>query len=647
MQLWADLYTSDGMTRLGGGAVPLLSAAITRQLDGIGRIAFTAAGSDPRTALIEPERHVRLFAAVPDESAVGVTVREIGCGMIRRVRAEGNAAHDWRLSIEGADDLDALTRVNTLLGRAYRQQTPTAIAAALTGLISGWSASGSGGSLTDARFDGMSLWRALLSLADAQGLHIRAGVDDCTVEIGAFGDDSGVRLIKPGALQEPKQSATTGLIESIERETTSDAAATRLFPVGAGIGEALLTLERSTRTSPYVVHSTPGADGRPQYYLEDAAGMAAYGVIERFGKFKQIAPLSNSPLDLEHAANALYDLAAAWLRRYALRQDTYRVVCRGLTTALRPGDTVRVVYRGVVERGGQIIDYVNLDADLWIMRVTERAGIDGHSTELLLASVDRHAPDESPLNVGGLEAITIDGVSVTSYFNRVAYVYDRLIDPSHAAIIPVRLTDATQKLSRCTLKVKTRPFTATATGASGGGITGLATSSAGGGSGGASDGSVTIGETADGFTGSYYWRNVALDNGAGGTINALIALESESGAVTIGGAVSGITGITIDPHSHLFSVPDHAHDLTYGLHQDSVTPSSLRLHVNGVDVTDSLGGAWAAGGGSTTFEVDVTAALIAGGDLQREHEIKLTCGGGRGSVEVSVEIYEVIAAIAL
>ncbi|MDX2163034.1 MAG: hypothetical protein SF162_17085 [bacterium] len=636
MHLYADIYDADGTTRLGGGAVRLIRAEVTHALDGIGRIALAAPGTDARAqSLIQPERRVRLYAGR----------QALGRGVIRQVRAAGTP-DSWRLTAEGADELDALTRVNTLLGRAYRQGTPAQIGAALTGLIPGWTFTGSGGASTDARFDGMSVWRALTGLADAQGLHVRAGTAPNTIEMGAFGEMAGVRLTQAGRVVNPGDlPAHLAVIERIEREQSSEAAATRLYPVGAGIGEALLTLERSTRTAPYPIQAVTGADGRPQYYLQDAAGAALVGVIERFGKFRQIAPLSNAPADLEHAADALYDLAAAWLRRYAVRQETYRVTVRGFHPSIRPGAKVRVTMRGAVERGGLVVDFLDIDADLWVMRVTHRADSSGLATDLLLTTVDRHAEDESPLQIGRLESITIDGVQVTSYFNRAAYVYDRLIDPQHPAVFPVRLTDATQRLVRCTLRVRTRPFTVTATAATGGAVAGLGTNSVTleGGSGGAG----VIGATHEAYTGAFYWRTVTLNDAAGNPVQALVPLSVETGAVELRteGGTGGSGGSTT--HSHTFSIPDHTHPLTYGLAQDTVTPSGVRLAVNGTDVTDALGGAWAVGGGAATFEVDITTAILAGGDLQRDHAITLTCGGGRGSVEIAVEIYEVIAAIAV
>lgn len=635
MQLWADVWNTNGTARLGAGPVRLISAEVTRRLDGIGRVRAQANGTDARAvALLQNERRIRLF--VDDGEALG-GVRELGRGVIRRIRAQGTA-DNWTLIADGLDELDALTRVNTLLGRTYSQQTPAQISANLVSLAAGWSVSASGGLTTDARFDGMSIWRALVYLAEAQGLHVRAGVGASSVEVGAFGALADVRLVGGigGELGALKLNDDVALVERLTIDKISEAAATRLYPLGAGIGEAMLTLEHSTRTSPYTIQSVTGANGQANYYLQDAAGIAALGVIEKVGKFRQIAPLSNSPTDLQHAANALYDLAAAWLKRYSQRQDVYRVVCRKLKSTVKAGDTIRLTYRGVTERDGVVSDYVDVDADFWVMAVSERVDQDGHSSELTLSSVDRHAIENEQLVVGALEALELDGVSVKPYFNRTAWVYDRLIDPTHAAIVPLRLTNATQKLSRCMVRIKTRPFTATATAAIGGGMSSLETNTTG-----AHAHNIGATESDAAYSGVYFWRRVAIyDATSSSNLHVLLPVSNET-------ASSSLQTNSAGGHAHHFSVPDHNHALSYGLHQDSATPSNLRLFVDGSDVTDALGGAWAVGGGAVTFEVDITSAILAHPPLQKEHEIKITCGGGRGSAEVSVEVYEVIQSIAV
>lgn len=616
MHLWADVWDAAGSARLGDGPVPLVEAAVTRRLDGVGGVTIRAPGSDARAALLQNERRVRVYA----------DGRELGRGVIRRVIRHGTP-DQWTVTADGADELDLLTRRNTLLGRVFRQQTPAQIAAALVGLVSGWTVSGSGGNVTDVRFDGVSIWQALLGLVESHGLHVRAGSTPNSVEIGAMGANSGLRLIAPA--DPDSAGADVGLIERITITHDSEAAATRLFPVGAGIGEALLTLASSTRTSPYSIQSVTGGSGGLQYFMEDTAGVSALGVIEKVGKFRGAAPLSNNPADLINAANALYDIAAAWLARYSTRQDGYRVVCRGVSQTVRPGDKVRLRYRGVVEREGETVTLLDVDANFWVMEVTDSARIDGLTTTFTLSSVDRHAQDAAQIVIGALEDITVDGVSVKPYFNRSSWVYDRLIDPANPALIPVRFTDATQRLSRCTLRVKTRPFTATATAATGGGLGGLGTNTAG-------DHAHAIGTAgSESFSGPYFWRKVTI-NGA----DAMLPISVESASVSLDTGSSGA-------HSHLFSIPNHTHALTYGLQQDTQTPDTLRVYVNGVDRTAALGGAWAVGGGAVTFEIDVTSAILSAANLQQDHEIRITCAAGRGAVEASIEVYEVIMSVAV
>ncbi len=619
MHTWADVWSADGSERLGASPAALVEASFTRRLDGVGDFRLKTPLAEMSAGFLIPDRRVIVYASD------GSTTRELGRGIIRRVRQTGSAA-GWMLTVEGADELDALTRRSTLLGRTYANQTPIQIAESLVDLVDGWSASGSGGNATDARFDGVSIWRALLWIAEAQGLHIRAGDDPNTVEIGAFGDLADLRLTAGGEYAIIDQG-NIGLIERLTVEHDTDAAATRLYPVGAGIGDALLTLANSTRSSPYTIESVSVNDV-PQFYIQDAAGVSAFGVIEKVGKFRQIAPLSNSAGDLTNAANALYDLAAAWLSRYSQPYTSYRVVCRKVRQTVRVGDKVRLSYKGVIDAGTGDETFIDIDADLWVLDVTEHADADGLATIFTLSSVDRHPHDSAQVVIGALEAIDVDGVSVKPYFNRTAWVYDRLIDPATPAIIPVRFTDATQRLTRCVLRVKTRPFTATATAAGGGGITGLQTSTAG-------DHTHGIGESTATSLTPYFWREIEI-----GSHLILIPTDSESGAVELATESAG-------GHYHAFSVPDHTHDLVYGLYADTITPNTVRVYVNGDDWTSALGGAWAVGGGSTTFDIDITAAILAANNLQQEHEIKLTCQSGRGSVEVSVEVYEVIMSVAV
>lgn len=616
MRLWCDVYDAAG-GRLGAGPVLLTTAAVTRVLDGVGAIRLSAPGTDGRArALLVNENRVRIWWQAND----GADIRELGRGVIRRVRASGSP-EDWSLTVEGADDLDTLTRISTRLGRKYSGQSVAAIAADLVGLVSGWSASASGGSPTDARFDGQSVFNALLGLAEGQGLHVRARPGANTVEVGAFGSDAGLRLVNPvGAYPDLDDHDEIGLIERIEVESDSEAVCTRLYPLGAGIGEAYLTLAKATRASPYAIQ-TATLNGIVHYFLEDASASADYGVIEKVGKFSQIAPLSNSEADQEAAANALYDVAAAWLQRYSQRLDAYRLTVRKARLTVRPGDRVRLVYNGVVMRDGAVVHYLDVDADFWVMEATERVGIEGAALDLVLASVDRHAQDSARLVIGALEDLKLDGVAVKPYLNLRSYVFPRVIDPTHPAVVPVRMSNATQRLNRCVVKIKTRSYVSTVAP----GIENTLHQH-------------TTFAYVDGVTpayaGPFYWRQFLLYDSTGSPIQFLLPVSEETADII---AYSG----TETNEDYL--------TLAYGLQEDSLTPDTLRLFVNGTDYTASLGGPWAVGGGNAEVTLDITQAILteAGGDLQQEFEVRLTCDADQGEVEWIVEIYEVIQSIAV
>jgi hypothetical protein len=610
MRIWADVYNNADQ-RQGSGPIPLVSASVTRVLDGIGSISISAPGTDARAvALLTSERPVRILYQPHDAAPI----RMIGRGIIRQVRASGTPA-DWTLDADGPDVLDGLARVSTKLGRKYSAQTVSAIAADLVGMVSGWSVTASGGTTTDARFDGLSVWRALLGLAEAQGLHVRAGASGKTVEIGAFGSAAGLRLVNPvGAPSAIDAADEIALIETISVEQNSEAVCTRLYPIGAGIGEAWLTIFKSSRNLPYT-RQVVSVNGIDQHFLEDFTAVAQYGVIEKMGRFSSIAPLSNSEADQINAANALYDAAAAWLTRYSQRQDIYRVTARKVRQTVRPGDRVRLVYKGIVERDGQVVNYLDVDADMWVMEVTERIGLEGAAVDLTLATVDRHAADAARVVIGALEELRIDGVTVKPYFNRSSWVYDRVIDPFFPASVPVVLTNATQRLNRCRVRVRTRAFISTARSA----VTNTTHRH-------------SILQSGTG-TGPYYYRDVIMyDQATNATFRALLPVSIESAAF--------LAQTDIETNEDFITV-------NYGLQQDTQTPAGLRVFVNNIDRTTALGGPWLVSGGAGMFEVDVTQWIESVVPLQQEHIVRIECTSGQGEVEVTVEVYETIQAIAV
>jgi hypothetical protein len=615
MRLWIDVYDSS-WNRVGDGPViTVTDASVTRLLDGPGTIRFDAMLTDKRAmTLLTNEARVILFQNVD-----GVT-REMGRGIIRGRRfREGRSKS---LTFEAVDDLDELKRKNTGLARIYSNLSVSSIVSDLTGLVAGWTATTTGGAtLTSMRFDGASVLKALQEITKQQGLHLRRGTGNRQVEVGAFGTDSGVRLTTPNQYH-ADQEDDTGIawIESIEIEQDSEQVANWIVPLGQGEGESALSLRYSTRTSPYTIQTTT-INGRTHYYIADSASVSTFGQIERVATFKQIGAVSNTDADLQNASNALYDAAAAWLQRNAVRLDSYRVIVRKCRTTIRPGDKVRVSYKGIVTRMGEPFTYIDVESDFWVMEVREEWGAGGPDVALVLASVDRVAMDAAEIVVGALEEIEIRNLRVQTYPSVRSFVYRREVANGFPAIMPVVLTETTTQLNRAKVRVTSRPFRSTA---------------AGGAAGGNHDHRIT----AHGYYGAL---GAALPGGA--ALYQVSFLEEDGTNMTLYVPAIAVT----DTHSKTFTTSGtHTHPQVYGISDDSSTPVSISVFVDGVNRTSALGGPWAGAGGTVTFEIDITQYLVnAVGGLRSAHTLEFRCASGQGEIEITVELYETIQAIAV
>lgn len=634
--LRADLYDLAGNRTGEGPLTNIVSASVTRVLDGIGAVSINVPLNDERAIrLLQNERRIRLFWQMQN------VVREVGRGIVRDIRIQPREAHSM-LVASGPDEMDELNRANTWLARIYSGQTVDAVAASLASLASGWSAESNNTALINARYDGASAFKALLELAAQQGSHIRLGNASKTVEFGVFGTPAALRITNVRTLHRDLYRADDiAIISSLEIVQSSEAVANRIMPLGQGEGEAALTLARSTRASPYTIQ-TMVIGGKTQYYLEDTDSIAAYGGIEKTLVYRQIGAVSNTDGDLEIAANALYDVAAYDLQRKAVRLDTYRCTVRKLNKLLRPGDKVRLTYDGTVMRGSKPYRPTYIDSDFWVMRVTEKFTVSGHVVDLELASVDRVKQDAVELLVGKIEEVEINNLRVQTQMTMSPYVFDRTLDDTHPAVIPVEFTNATTELLRARVRLVTRPFRSTAKAASGGGGS-LATTSSGGGATPTSSngGGTTVSSTIAG--GGYGFANTGVNSAAGDPHVHSFFLIDHQHSVTIG---SHTHTVTVPSHDHTVNIAAHAHAIEYGIEDDTERPNTVSLWIDGIDRTAALGGPWGVGGVAVNTVLDITSFLINAG-LRQRHELELRCASGQGEVELTVELYQVIQPIAV
>lgn len=548
MRIWADIYRA-GAKRSPGPVWSLTGAQVVRMLDGAGSVTIDAPGTDRRANDLLQNDDTMVVYVEQD----GV-VREMGRGIIRRIKYMDGAS-GWTISADGPDELAELKNFSVLLGRSYNNVTLAALAEDLIGLAAGWSVdvdAAVAGRLVTARFDGVSVLRALQYICEEQGLHLRQAVGSKTVEIGAFGTPAALFVYNAEMVSaEIYDNDAIALIESTNRSLNSEDLANWVLPVGGGEGAAALTLENSTRTEPYPIQTMTGPDGSTLYYI--ATG--ATPVRQQVGVFKEISPIANTEAAKELAANALYDAAVAWLERNSVRQETLRVVVKKCTQVVRAGDKIRLTYKGLVIDEDGVYVYRDIDAEYWVLRASERAGGSGVSLDLEVSNVDRVALDAAEVVVGAIETLKVRNLKPQPFPAPLfGYGYD-FIQGDNAigsefykeAEFRFKIDSSFTDIIKLTLQIKTTPLFATA----------------------------QHGPVLDVIT--YYVATVT---------------------------------------------------------KSVIYPKTLRMKINGVDVTSELGGPWSVA--PTNAAVDLTFdisdyVLNASGGLYREHLVAISAEGHTGN----------------
>jgi hypothetical protein len=116
--------------------------------------------------------------------------------------------------------------------------------------------------------------------------------------------------------------------------------------------------------------------GNPQLYLEDAAAWAA-DPHEAVIIFNDITLTDLSGGSWAQGAMQLYNRARRYLDQHKIAQVTYALSVLRCPSALHAGDKVRVVYRGSVVRNGSAYDWIDLDEELFVIRITRTFNADG------------------------------------------------------------------------------------------------------------------------------------------------------------------------------------------------------------------------------------------------------------------------------
>jgi len=146
----------------------------------------------------------------------------------------------------------------------------------------------------------------------------------------------------------------------------------------------------------------------PQFYIEDTASQATYGVREGTPSFAWIGPGEGESETAirQQAAATLYSAAQARLTRYKDKYEAYTLgqVLR-FPTSVRPGDKVNVQYSGIIQYFSAEF-WTTISQDMFVLSITRAyQGNGAIDTSLEVASVIRPTPNNVNLLVYNLDTL--------------------------------------------------------------------------------------------------------------------------------------------------------------------------------------------------------------------------------------------------
>lgn len=298
------------------------------------------------------------------------------------------------------DPEDALTKVDfreiTVTSRKATQDDLTDI---LAFAPSGWTYdvsyydSTTGG--TFQLFAGETVLAALIKTAEKTGEHFRLGVGRTVQWLRTDQVDCGITAIDaegvdPIALE---SNANVCLVRDPSKSVDTAPLITRIYPYGAGNGDARVTIEESDLTVPAgytkALDVTAGA-----WYIKQDAAETAYGRIEAVKDFPEIKPSDETGVNDLAASNELFTAALTHLRQHSEPYESYTFGVLKVDGVLLPGDTIHVDYRRVADNR----TLMAIDADVTMLETVTR--IDQNSLRtiaLQVATVDRWPEDDYSL----------------------------------------------------------------------------------------------------------------------------------------------------------------------------------------------------------------------------------------------------------
>lgn len=611
-RLLVEVFEVDGDAVIEGPFVEILGASYTQELDRIGSFELVIPAAHERAAIFQQRREVHLY-----REGEGLIFKGIVGSISTEARDEAYVA-----TIRGSSLSRKLVFKTTGRGLTYNNQT---LAAVTSSLLSGTGIGvGQVAVLPNnlvARMDSATRWAALEGIARQAHVHMREDLLTETIDMHPLGTDTGIVLRNVEAVS-PALDTNAAVIpvSGVSIDEESEDLWNRLYPLGSGEGNNALDLGPSNRTTgggaPYAIQSEVGPDGRTQYFIEDITSVVAYGRSEKWVSVKEAIPLSNDVAAFTAAANALYDVASAYLQVLSVPRREYAVQVPGLrhldyngNYRFQVGDKMRLDYRGLASSptAGTVV-WHEVNQLLWITGYSRRFREDGGDDwTLKVATVDRQERDIAERLADIQADVLALSVSPKPYnYERSNGPYRSSVDATHPLDFNVKWDDGTFLLHRSKLTFRVRGVRSNSTGAASGGGSSTTSDSGGGGTSGA-DTSHTHSISGQSASGGGSHDHALSPLGTWGKVYAYgISHTSSTDPATL-----------LANHNHASATTDsgggaggaHAHTVSGG--------------------TGSMGGTWQ----TRQFMVDmgITFPDIASTETNHTHSVTGTTSGGGSS----------------
>lgn len=451
-----DILDAAG-NKVGSGPLKnILQVNTTRSLDKIGGASFVVPAEDPKCRQIMAGRQFDIVDEVDGY---------LGRFFFKKMsvsEADGRAL----ITVETWDTLKELTWAVVGFNRNYSADNLEDIIADLLGDVSGWTLD----SLTSlgvatVTYQGQNYYQAIQELAERWGYHFRLGENTRELEFGAFGDViPNLRFTNlPGQNSSIDGVTEIAIVKQIKKSTTDEEVYNLVIALGAGTGKAQLQLKNGEVGDFYTVQSRTRANGLIEYFIEDAASQANYGVREMPLLFDQIRPIANTTTAKNQAKTELLKNAERWMQRYTAEREQFdNVQVYGLQQPVKPGDKVRIRYK-VADEDGTL--YIDIDDDYWVTQhVRTRNATGQRISNFQIVNVDRAEKNDIEIMAETVKGVKSAKLWVAPVPFRFSDTYTDFAANSDGlyqdkdAIFTITIDDTVTELTRMILEWRTRPL---------------------------------------------------------------------------------------------------------------------------------------------------------------------------------------------